>query len=111
MDAFLIEAAKTNSPAMILAAILFVGLYYVIKGQREKTATKRDGEKRDLELKIALQDKDIENLKATVKDLGTRWETIQGLLSKINENLASILTTISALEDRIDRIERRADDA
>ena len=106
MDQFLLAAAKTNSPAMLFAAALVLLLYYVIKGQREKTATKRDADKKDQEVRIALQEKDIENLKAQVMILSNRWDTLQNLLSKMNENLAAIRENLSSMNQRIERIER-----
>lgn len=36
MEQFLLEAAKTNSPSVIFCALMIVGVYYLIKGQREK---------------------------------------------------------------------------
>ena len=90
MEQFLLEAAKTNSPSVIFCALMIVGVYYLIKGQREKTATKRDNEKQTLEMAIALQAKDIENLKTQVTMLSGRWDTLQEILGKINENLSAI---------------------
>lgn len=110
MDQFLLAAAKTNSPAMIFAATLVLLLYYVINGQREKTATRRDADKKDQEVKIALQEKDIENLKAQVNILSNRWDTLQNLLSKMNENLAAIRENLSSMNQRIERIERERDE-
>lgn len=110
MDQFLLAAAKTNSPAMIFAAALVLLLYYVIKGQREKTATRRDADKKDQEVRIALQEKDIENLKAQVNILSNRWDTLQNLLSKMNENLAAIRENLSSMNQRIERIERERDE-
>lgn len=106
MEQFLLEAAKTNSPSVIFCALLIVGVYYLIKGQREKTATKRDNEKQTLEMALALQAKDIENLKTQVNMLSGRWDTLQEILGKINENLSAIRENISNLEKRLDRVER-----
>ena len=106
MENLLIEAAKTNSPTVIICALMIVGVYFIIKGQREKTATKRDGDKKSQDLKIALQEKDIENLKSQVNMLNGRWDTIRDILGKINENLSAILQNISNLEKRMDRVER-----
>ena len=85
---------------------MIVGVYYLIKGQREKTATKRDNEKQTLEMAIALQAKDIENLKTQVTMLSGRWDTLQEILGKINENLSAIRENISNLEKRLDRVEK-----
>ena len=85
---------------------MIVGVYYLIKGQREKTATKRDNEKQTLEMAIALQAKDIENLKSQVNMLSGRWDTLQEILGKINENLSAIRENISNFEKRLDRVER-----
>ena len=85
---------------------MIVGVYYLIKGQREKTATKRDNEKQTLEMAIALQAKDIENLKSQVTMLSGRWDTLQEILGKINENLSAIRENISSFEKRLDRVER-----
>lgn len=106
MEQFLLEAAKTNSPSVIFCALMIVGVYYLIKGQREKTATKRDNEKQTLEMAIALQAKDIENLKSQVTMLSGRWDTLQEILGKINENLSAIRENISNLEKRLDRVEK-----
>lgn len=106
MEQFLLEAAKTNSPSVIFCALMIVGVYYLIKGQREKTATKRDNEKQTLEMAIALQAKDIENLKTKVTMLSGRWDTLQEILGKINENLSAIRENISNLEKRLDRVEK-----
>ena len=106
MENLLIEAAKTNSPTVIICALMIVGVYFIIKGQREKTATKRDGDKKSQDLKIALQEKDIENLKSQVNMLNGRWDTIRDILGKINENLSAILQNISNSEKRMDRVER-----
>ena len=106
MEQFLLEAAKTNSPSVIFCALMIVGVYYLIKGQREKTATKRDNEKQTLEMAIALQAKDIENLKSQVNMLSGRWDTLQEILGKINENLSAIRENISSFEKRLDRVER-----
>lgn len=106
MEQFLLEAAKTNSPSVIFCALMIVGVYYLIKGQREKTATKRDNEKQTLEMAIALQAKDIENLKTQVTMLSGRWDTLQEILGKINENLSAIRENISNLEKRLDRVEK-----
>ena len=106
MEQFLLEAAKTNSPSVIFCALMIVGVYYLIKGQREKTATKRDNEKQTLEMAIALQAKDIENLKTQVTMLSGRWDTLQEILGKINENLYAIRENISNLEKRLDRVEK-----
>jgi septal ring factor EnvC (AmiA/AmiB activator) len=85
---------------------MIVGVYYLIKGQREKTATKRDNEKQTLEMALALQAKDIENLKSQVNMLSGRWDTLQEILGKINENLSAIRENISSFEKRLDRVER-----
>lgn len=106
MEQFLLEAAKTNSPSVIFCALMIVGVYYLINGQREKTATKRDNEKQTLEMAIALQAKDIENLKTQVTMLSGRWDTLQEILGKINENLSAIRENISNLEKRLDRVEK-----
>lgn len=113
MEQFLLEAAKTNSPSVIFCALMIVGVYYLIKGQREKTATKRDNEKQTLEMAIALQAKDIENqakeienLKSQINMLSGRWDTLQEILGKINENLSAIRENISSFEKRLDRVER-----
>lgn len=106
MEQFLLEAAKTNSPSVIFCALMIVGVYYLIKGQREKTATKRDNEKQTLEMALALQAKDIENLKTQVTMLSGRWDTLQEILGKINENLSAIRENISNLEKRLDRVEK-----
>jgi len=106
MEQFLLEAAKTNSPSVIFCALMIVGVYYLIKGQREKTATKRDNEKQTLEMALALQAKDIENLKSQVNMLSGRWDTLQEILGKINENLSAIRENISSFEKRLDRVER-----
>ena len=106
MEQFLLEAAKTNSPSVIFCALMIVGVYYLIKGQREKTATKRDNDKQKLEMAIALQAKDIENLKSQVNMLSGRWDTLQEILGKINENLSAIRENISSFEKRLDRVER-----
>lgn len=106
MEQFLLEAAKTNSPSVIFCALMIVGVYYLIKGQREKTATKRDNEKQTLEMAIALQAKDIENPKSQVTMLSGRWDTLQEILGKINENLSAIRENISSFEKRLDRVER-----
>lgn len=106
MEQFLLEAAKTNSPSVIFCALMIVGVYYLIKGQREKTATKRDNEKQTLEMAIALQAKDIENLKTQVTMLSGRWDTLQEILGKINENLSAIRENISNFEKRLDRVEK-----
>lgn len=105
MEQVLVEAAKTNSPSVIICALMMVGLYYLIKGQREKTATKRDSDKQHLELQLALQAKDIENLKSQVTMLSGRWDTLQEILGKINENLSAIRENILNLDKRIDRVE------
>lgn len=107
MEQFLLEAAKTNSPSVIFCALMIVGVYYLIKGQREKTATKRDNEKQTLEMAIALQAKDIENLKTQVNMLSGRWDTLQEILGKINENLSAIRENISNFEKRLDRVEEK----
>lgn len=107
MEQFLLEAAKTNSPSVIFCALMIVGVYYLIKGQREKTATKRDNEKQTLEMAIALQAKDIENLKSQVNMLSGRWDTLQEILGKINENLSAIRENISNFEKRLDRVEEK----
>lgn len=86
---------------------MIVGVYYLIKGQREKTATKRDNEKQTLEMAIALQAKDIENLKTQVNMLSGRWDTLQEILGKINENLSAIRENISNFEKRLDRVEEK----
>jgi predicted RNase H-like nuclease (RuvC/YqgF family) len=109
MDQILVEAAKTNSPSIIFCSGLVALVYYAIKGQREKTATKRDSDKRDTDVKIALQEKDIENLKSQVNILTSRWDTLQDLLNKINENLASIRENLNNLGSRITRIEESRD--
>ena len=85
---------------------MVVGVYYLIKGQREKTATKRDNERQKLEISLALQAKDIENLKSQVNMLTGRWDTLQEILGKINENLSAIRENISNLEKRLDRVEK-----
>ena len=100
----------TNGPISIFAAALVLLLYYVIKGQREKTASIRNEDKRNQEVKIALQEKDIENLKAQVNILSNRWDTLQNLLSKMNENLAAIRENLSSMNQRIERIERERDE-
>jgi len=107
MEQFLLEAAKTNSPSVIFCALMIVGVYYLIKGQREKTATKRDNEKQTLEMALALQAKDIENLKTQVNMLSGRWDTLQEILGKINENLSAIRENISNFEKRLDRVEEK----
>jgi len=107
MEAYLVEVAKTNSPTLLICGGLIGLVYYLIKAQREKTAAKRDSEKKDTDLQLALQAKDIENLKAQVAMQSSRWETLQDTLGKMNENLAAIRENISNLDARIDRLENR----
>ena len=106
MEQLLLEAAKTNSPTVIICALMVIGLYYLIKGQRDKTAQKRDSDSKDTHLQIALQAKDIENLKSQVVMLSGRWDTLQEILGKINENLSAIRENILNLDKRIDRVEQ-----
>ena len=101
----LLAAAKTDSLAMVFSAALVLLLYYVIKEQREKTASKRDADKKEQDVKIALMEKDLENAKSQMHVLFTRWDTLQPLLNKMNENLAAIRENISAMNHRIDMIE------
>ena len=84
-------------------------VYFLIKDQRAKTALKRDAEKKDTDVKLALLEKDNDNLKDQIKVLFNRWDTLQPILSKINENLSAIRENISNLTDRIERIERERD--
>ena len=105
MEAYLVEVAKTNSPTLLICGGLIGLVYYMIKAQREKTAAKRDSEKKDTDLQLALQAKDIENLKTQVAMQSSRWETLQDTLAKMNENLAAIRENISNLDQRIDRLE------
>ena len=84
-------------------------VYFLIKDQRAKTALKRDAEKKDTDVKLALLEKDNDNLKDQIKVLFNRWDTLQPILSKINENLSAIRENISNLTDRIERIEREKD--
>lgn len=107
MEAYLVEVAKTNSPTLLICGGLIGLVYYLIKAQREKTAAKRDSEKKDTDLQLALQAKDIENLKAQVAMQSSRWETLQDTLGKMNENLAAIRENISNLDARIDRLENK----
>lgn len=107
MEAYLVEVAKTNSPTLLICGGLIGLVYYLIKAQREKTAAKRDSEKKDTDLQLALQAKDIENLKAQVAMQSSRWETLQDTLGKMNENLAAIRENMSNLDARIDRIENK----
>jgi septal ring factor EnvC (AmiA/AmiB activator) len=109
MEQFLLEASKTNSVPLIFSASLMVLVYYIIKEQRDKTATKRDSEKKDQDIRLALQEKDIENMKSQISILMTRWNTLNDLLSKINENLSAIRENISSLDSRIKRIEEDED--
>ena len=107
MEAYLVEVAKTNSPTLLICGGLIGLVYYLIKAQREKTAAKRDSEKKDTDLQLALQAKDIENLKAQVAMQSSRWDTLQDTLGKMNENLAAIRENILNLDQRIDRLENR----
>lgn len=107
MEAYLVEVAKTNSPTLLICGGLIGLVYYLIKAQREKTAAKRDSEKKDTDLQLALQAKDIENLKTQVAMLSSHWETLQDTLGKMNENLAAIRENISNLDARIDRLENK----
>lgn len=107
MEAYLVEVAKTNSPTLLICGGLIGLVYYLIKAQRDKTAVKRDSEKKDTDLQLALQAKDIENLKAQVAMQSSRWETLQDTLGKMNENLAAIRENISNLDARIDRLENK----
>jgi peptidoglycan hydrolase CwlO-like protein len=107
MEAYLVEVAKTNSPTLLICGGLIGLVYYLIKAQREKTAAKRDSEKKDTDLQLALQAKDIENLKTQVAMQSSRWDTLQDTLGKMNENLAAIRENISNLDQRIDRLENR----
>ena len=84
-------------------------VYLLIKEQRAKTALKRDAEKKDSDVKIALLEKDNEHLKDQISVLFNRWDTLQPILSKINENLSAIRENILNLTDRIERIERDQD--
>lgn len=84
-------------------------VYLLIKDQRAKTALKRNAEKKDTDVKIALLEKDNEHLKDQISVLFNRWDTLQPILSKINENLSAIRENISNLTDRIERIERDQD--
>lgn len=106
MEQILIAAIKTNSPAIIVCAGLVGLVYFVINSQREKTASKRDKDKKDQDVRMALQEKDIETLKFQVQNLSSRWDTLQELLNKINENLAAIREKISNLDKRVERIEQ-----
>lgn len=105
MEQLLLEAAKTNSPSIIISVALCAAVYYLIKGQRDKTAAKRDKDKKDLELEIALLKKDVENDKDQINMLRDRWDTIQEILGKINENLSAIRENILNLDKRIERVE------
>lgn len=109
MDQFLLTAIQTNSPAVIICALMILALYYFIKSQREKTAKTRDEVQKHNDVKMALQDKEIEFLKSQVNILITRWDDIQELLSKINENLSAIREKMGSLDDRIDRLEDRTE--
>ena len=109
MEQFLLEASKTNSVPLIFSVALMALVYYIIKEQRDKTATKRDSEKKDQDIRLALQEKDIENMKSQISLLMTRWDTINDLLSKINENLSAIRENITSLDSRISRIETDQD--
>lgn len=109
MEQLILKGIETNSLGLVISAILTLTLYYVIKNQRDKTSVKRDKQNHELEVKIALQDKDIENLKGQVEQLFGRWDFIQDLLSKINENLSGIREKITNLDERIDRLERLKD--
>ena len=109
MEQYLMELAKTNSPTLLICGGLIGLVYFLIKGEREKTAVKRDAEKKDTDIKIALNERDIENLKQQVQILSGRWDTLQDILSKMNENLAAIRERMSNLDDRIERIERERD--
>lgn len=109
MEQIILKGIETNSLGLVISAILTLTLYYVIKNQREKTSVKRDKQNHDVEVKMALQEKDIETLKEQVVQLSGRWDFIQDLLSKINENLSGIREKISNLDDRIDRLERLKD--
>ena len=84
-------------------------VYLLIKDQRAKTAVKRDAEKKDTDVKIALLEKDNDNMKSQLSVLFNRWDTLQPLLSKMNENLSAIRENISNLTNRIERIERDND--
>lgn len=110
MEQYLLKVAETNSPTLLICGGLIGLVYYVIKGQREKTAEKRDLEKKDTDIKLALQEKELENLKSQVQTLSGRWDTLQNILSNINSNLASINERISNLDARIERIERDRDE-
>ena len=109
MEAYLMEIAKTNSPTLMISGGLIGLVYFLIKDQRAKTALKRDAEKKDTDVKLALLEKDNDNLKDQIKVLFNRWDTLQPILSKINENLSAIRENISNLTDRIERIEREKD--
>lgn len=109
MEPVLLEAIKTNSPVVIICVGLVLLVYYIISVQREKTATKRDTDKKELDVKLALQGKDIEMLKKQVDMLSNRWDTLQELLGKINENLSAIRENISNLDKRIERVENSRD--
>ena len=109
MEAYLLEVAKTNSPTLMISGGLIGLVYLLIKDQRAKTALKRDAEKKDIDVKIALLEKDNENIKSQLSVLYNRWDTLQPLLSKINENLSAIRENISNLADRVERIERDRD--
>jgi septal ring factor EnvC (AmiA/AmiB activator) len=110
MEAYLMEIAKsTNSPTLIICGGLIGLVYFLIKDQRAKTAVKRDAEKKDMDVKIALLEKDNDNLKEQISILFNRWDTLQPLLNRINENLSAIRENISSLTSRIERIEREKD--
>lgn len=109
MEAYLMEIAKTNSPTLMICGGLIGLVYFLIKDQRAKTALKRDAEKKDTDVKIALLEKDNEHLRDQISVLFNRWDTLQPILSKINENLSAIRENISNLTNRIERIERDQD--
>lgn len=109
MENLLLEAAKTNSPSVIICSLMVLGVYYLIKGQRDKTAAKRDEDKKSQDVRMALQEKDVDNLKSQVNQLNGRWDSIRDLLGKMNENISAILQNMINFEKRMDRLERNND--
>lgn len=109
MENLLLEAAKTNSPSVIICSLMIIGVYYLIKGQRDKTAVKRDEDKKTQDVRMALQEKDLDNLKSQVNQLNGRWDSIRDLLGKMNENISAILQNMINFEKRMDRLERNND--
>ena len=140
MEAAIVSVLSSGSPLLIVCAAMLLlcvaavlGVYYIIKNQREKIVQVRDNQISEIKNAIALQAKDIDalrleftekmeqanvrmsNLEKTDEKLDKRYDGLLSTLDDIKKSLISMSSTINttlpdmskrmcALEERVNRI-------